>query len=99
MFCSSSTKSFFVPQPHRFFHPGKLTSRHNGRPVIMQDLIVDYLRQIGDLVEDAIRRYQERAADEQANTWHANDAIEDLMVCHNRINRVRERALAPNKRD
>lgn len=56
----------------------------------MDAVIIDYLIQLRDLLDDTIKRYQERS--EKVNKWHANDAMEDCMVIHNRINRVHERA-------
>lgn len=53
-------------------------------------LIVDYLTQLGDIVEESLKRYKNRL--DSPCTFHANDTLEDLMVIHNRINRVLARA-------
>lgn len=54
-------------------------------------IILDYLTQLRDLLDDTLRRYQERGR--QPCKHHACDTMEDLMVVHNRLNRAFERAI------
>ncbi len=62
----------------------------------MNQLVIDYLRQLVDLAEDAIAAVQGREQEEFTDK-DGCDCVEDLMVVHNRLTRVSERTTNEGK--